>query len=433
MIYLIVIYNIIIILLFGFHSQKLFDKSMRYSMVNPYIIYLILNLFITVDYLFLYGSEDENNYGYEIQVIFNNAEIIKSYMIYSLLFTCINIGMLIGMKRKNIGRKLPISYHKLEGRIIKIMFILLTILGFFVTYTGSYFYNVTRQITFADNKWIVYTYLFYLPMYIILIGKVKLTKIELGASTVFAIIILYSSGTRTHLMYVALALCYLYCSKGRKISMVNLILIIPIVAYYLLFVKYLKRTTVSYIDFGDYLNNISNINVEFFNSGEVAIAEAITVIISDFGKFNVNVYDSILSAILFPVPRSIFIDKPYGAAKSFTEYVSPTRLELFKSQICTSGYGDMIMHFGVYGAIIGSLIVGYLISLLIVHFIVKNKRYNVVNISIITWGIFVFTRSGFLDLAVKVWPYIIITLIIYIFKQITLKINHKSKFSNGSI
>src|SRR5690606_9063946 len=89
----------------------------------------------------------------------------------------------------------------------------------------------------------------------------------------------------------------------------------------------------------------------FFNSSEVAMAETITVIANDPATFSRPPFEGFLGLLMFPLPRSIFQFKPFSSPAHFTEALSPARWLTTQTEILTTGYGDLIMQFGIWGAL----------------------------------------------------------------------------------
>jgi hypothetical protein len=132
-------------------------------------------------------------------------------------------------------------------------------------------------------------------------------------------------------------------------------------------------------------------------------------------------FESFLAALMYPLPRSIFTFKPLGSGGTFTEVLSPTRWECCRSEIVTTGYGDLLMQFGSVGALLIFSLLTYFWCKSVVN-VINMPRNTVVSVlPFLLWWAYMFIRSDIFNVAGSIWTFLLVILMCTIIQKLLIE------------
>lgn len=386
----------------------------QYSAVNPLIFFLFLSIFFNIDFYILWESDGLKARLYEIPVELGRSDVLYGYFIYTLMFYGACIGIYFShinwvrsrpQERAMLNTDGVRSQHR-SATLIILFFFSLGIYSLIEMNSLSFF--SARQSVFRDRVWLIAAFSFVIPsLCIYLASNLKNIYVSVIAIMLCAVI-MYGTGTRGHIIYIALIFAIWLQLRGYRISKVWLIAAVPIITLFLVLERYYRRYSGRSINFGDFLAENDGVFTMFFHSGEISMAEVITTIIFELENFDRFPFESFIGLAMFPAPRSIFTFKPTGASAVFTEYVAPVRRAVSGSELATTGYGDIIMQFGIYLSPIVMFILAYLWHRLCLQISARGARFAMLWMPLVIWCAYIFLRSGVFDLGTAAWYFVIV-------------------------
>lgn len=391
------------------------------SIFNVSTFYTLLMSFFLLD--FYVFSQDKLIYLYE-KVILVSSEDIEFSLFYLFL---INIAFVIVSAFFEFSAKTNTvsEIQNIEIKIARLIFsvvlvlILFSLLKNITLIIGVFKGYYTRQVLLGDNKLLYILYSLLIPAYFIFSLYGGLSRRLDIITTLLVILVSFSSGSRGAIILILMFQAYKYAiEKNRIINIIQLIVVLPFLSYFLVYTRYIFREQwrfSSLSDFIDFHDGIMNI---FFNTAEISLAEVLTTIVILKDNFTRYPFESFFGGLLFPVPRAIFPHKPEGASAEFTEMLSPLRWQNSKSEIVTTGFGDLIMQFGIFPSIVafgGLIYIIFKIKSILDGLDYRLKIY--VNVYLL-WFLYVFIRADVYNLFSHLWSFTLILTTSLIFSKL---------------
>jgi len=429
---LLVICNVCILLclLWLANSSKL--SFLRGSALNPITFVAILNLFFMLDFIGLYFDPVVDIYEepfpvYEIDIIYGYA-----FYLCSLMFITIGIGL--GLQNDNSNSNKFITYlSSISKSYTNIAYLLILAACIFaasillLSLSDLVSGNLTRQTYFSDNKLLNIAFST-LPIAFgfYLMGKSPLSVYAI-LSLLICSLVIFATGSRGAVILILIVFAYSVNSNIKKIPTVSYLVAIPFIAGLLLSIRYFFRTSMQYDSIFSFVQDNGGLFSIFFNTAEISMAEVIVTIVKWGDQVSRYPFESFVSGLMYPLPRSIFTFKPLGAGGAFTEEFSPVRWDLTRSEIVTTGFGDLYLQFGFIGSLICVFILAYLWTRLLQSSLSILGISSIVIVPFLMWWAYIFLRSGIFNMAGDIWSFMLVVVIIRLISVFELNRNERKR------
>lgn len=208
-------------------------------------------------------------------------------------------------------------------------------------------------------------------------------------------------GSRSSIVFLALGLAFWWSqSHNLRISHVYLGLI-PL-AVLSTFYRYLTRDANlfrSYWDFIDYHGGYFGV---LFRSPDVSMAEGMTAAITQATIVR-GPFDSLLAAIMAPIPRSWIAWKPFSASAEFTRNATPEHFELFGSSWTVTGFVNIFLEYGYWLSVPAAFVLAWIWARI---WIVSANRRSSAGLAapVLILVAYTFFRADLYDVALFLWP-----------------------------
>lgn len=424
-------------LLLRLSNMKCYHE-LRGSAINPLVFFSFLSLFFNIDFYFLWKSGGVLALQYETPISLTEKDVLYGYMIYTLLFMSACAGILVAQRRWMKGRKWQPRLDRPRNSSAKrfssnTILLVSLVIGIYAYYeigklSGSEFGNIARQSVFRENRWLIISFLFIPPALVIFLANNFSRKYIASFAVIVSLIILYSTGTRGHIIYVGLIVITMLQLNGYQVRKMWFLLGVPFVALFLLFERFNRRYQGDAGNFAEFIVESNGAFSLFFYTGEISMAEVISTIVKKAGNFDRYPFESFVGFIMYPFPRSIFTFKPYGSGAAFTDYVAPIRRAVSGSELATTGYGDLIMQFGIISSVLVMFIVAYFWNKGCLAVVARGVYFSMIWIPILVWSMYIFIRSGMFDVGGKLW-FFVVTYFVYLVMAKFLREISRTKYS----
>lgn len=198
--------------------------------------------------------------------------------------------------------------------------------------------------------------------------------------------------------------------------------LLPLLVCFLLTQRFLFRESFRHDSIGDFAQAKGGVLNVFFGTAEISNAEVLTTVLHGEALLHRPPSDLVLGSLLAPVPRAIVKNKPWGGSAHATAVLSPQRWRLTRSEVLVTGYGDLIMHFGIAGGacVLGMMAFGWTLAIRAVCS--RDGQFHVFYFTLLLWGFYIFMRGDLYNLSRYVWFYLIIAVMSYVMVQTRLSI-----------
>lgn len=389
---------------------------LRGSAVNPLIIFVVFSLFFNINFMVLHGRGTIGIFERATPV--TSVDTLIGYINYTVLFIAAAAGMIVAqlVSPPRAAPRADASIESLQSKktisaliygtvlVIGALGAIRVLMNFQEILAGK----VTRQSFFLDNPLLTVSLSLVSPGLAIFLSVRRPTSVAAIAATLLALPTLFVTGTRGVLIFIGIIFLVNLAGHGRRIQAYWYLALIPVTAYFLAILRFLLRRSNNFRSFGDYVAFEGGFGGLFFNTSEVAMAEAITVISNNLDQFSRPPFEGFIGVLMYPLPRSIFSFKPMGAGGIITEALSPARWEMTRSEILPTGYGDIIMQFGPW---IGTVVVFIMAftwlsaALRVIHLSAENRA---IWLPFLIWWLYIFLRGAVFNLGASIWPFMIV-------------------------
>lgn len=388
--------------------------AFRGSAVNPLIIFVVFSLFFNINFAVLYGRGTINIFERAVPV--TSVDILLGYVHYTVIFLAVAAGLIAAQLtappyRETVARGEDVARGRTLSAIFFAVIILIGLVGTFITLKSLADIlsgKLNRQLFFESNPLLHVAYTLICPGLVIYLAFRLPTRPASILATLSAILILATTGSRGVIILVGLIYAISLVLWGRRIPAQLYLLVIPVLSYLLALSRYLLRESWKFRSFADFVEFRGGFGALFFNSAEVAMAEAITVISANMDLLSRPPFESFLGILMYPLPRSVFTFKPLGASSFLTATLSPNQWQWTKAEILTTGYGDFIMQFGLWWAIplVALCAFAWLRGCLLV--INAPQWQTAVLLPFLIWWMYIFMRGSIFNVGASIWPFLIV-------------------------
>lgn len=380
------------------------------NLISPKSFLLLFGLLLFVDFISFYYNQ--NLEIFSSHYVFNYEYYFLTISYFFSAFLASYLGLVFGERvnlRLVIAKPQPLTnFFVLIFSVVIILYFAFLFLAFIQGISKqAFFYKFPPLVLIGMSVLYFYTYYLFLSE-----SNLKFKILF----TVFIVIGLVISGSRSSALFVLAAFVLFYDLKINKISILKIVGMIFLTIAFLLLSRFYFRETYRFDTLSEYISSQGNVFSIFFETVEFSQAESLYVLVN-FNDFFRNWYESIFSGLLYLIPRSFAEFKPLGASSFFTEITYPEKWYLTKSEIVISGFGDMFVSFGWLG-IIFLFFIFIPIGSLYKHYI-RNNSYHL--IVILVYLEYSFLRGDLYNLAGKLWILLLFLIVKYMFDIINIR------------
>lgn len=418
MFYLLLILNALgLLILLRISYSKRFDRFAG-SALNPVLIVALICGTFNVDFLVLRARTEISIFELAPSILRWHVDL--AYGVYTLLFFAIVSGILFAFAtspyRTHSRRSSNPSQDRQADVSARIIFAVAFAAGLYAIH--AVFVELlpamlagqgTRQLYFLNYRFHNIVLIMLLPAFSLYASRQYTTNTRFWTITAAVVGIVLLTGSRGSLLLVGIILACGLVLRGRRFSPSWYLIAIPIIGVLLTYLRYLFRESWRFPTYSAFLEHHGGYTGVFFNTVEMSMAEVLTTLVHNLEQFRRPFYEGILGVLLYPVPRAWLPLKPYGASGVVTATVAPYKWELLRSEILATGFGDLLMHYGLLGGAAVAFVVGFvwLKSLLLV--LGSNYQRAAFVVPFLIWWMYVFLRGSFFNLGPWVWTFAIVS------------------------
>ncbi len=423
MVYLFMLFNVLLMAAVFRCSYSTLFGHYRGCAFNPVFFIGFINVFFIMDFYFLY--QEPSIEIFETSFVVLRDDIVWGMFIYSafnlsFLFACMTSNWLLRNKIRSTESYIvdPVAAVK-TFKIVVLMNVALIAVNadlFLAMLVG----DTTRQVLFSSNQGLHILFSLIIPSFALYAASKNNDFKSIMVAFLISFMLIFVSGSRGGLILLIIILLIASNKSVRQIRGWYLFAAIPFVATLLLTSRYYLRESWRYSSIGDFINDNGGLGQVFFSTSEISMAEVIVTI--DMWKEQIErfPFESFLAAVMYPLPRAIFEFKPFGSGGVLTELLSPMRWEFTRSEIVTTGYGDLLMQFGFVFSIIVFFIISSIWIRSVQNVITGGIQKQILFLPFLIWWPYVFLRADFFNLAGNVWPFVLAMLIYSFFRKMSL-------------
>jgi len=403
---------------------------LRGSAVNPLIIFVVFSLFFNINFAVLHERGTINIFERAVPV--SSVDILLGYVHYTVIFLAVGAGFIAAQLTT------PLFYERkprvddlTRGRVVSaLLFAVIVVIGLMAAFimlkslADILSGKLNRQMFFQSNVLLHVAYTLLCPGLAIFLAFRCPTRPISILATLCTVLILATTGSRGIVILVGFIYAIGLVLNGRRIPAQLYLVVIPVLGYLLALARYLLRESWKFRSFAEFVEFRGGFGALFFNSAEVAMAEAITVISSNLDLLGRPPFESFLGLAMFPMPRSIFTFKPLGASSFLTATLSPNQWQWTKAEILTTGYGDFIMQFGLWWSFPLVAICAYVWLRACMRAIHAPRWQSAIWLPFLIWWMYLFMRGSIFNVGASLWPFMMIFSAFSLVQRIRFRMDH---------
>ncbi|WP_312505119.1 O-antigen polysaccharide polymerase Wzy, partial [Bacillus luti] len=121
------------------------------------------------------------------------------------------------------------------------------------------------------------------------------------------------------------------------------------------------------------INAIEDFPRYFFGGYDVIQFDALLTLLANKAQYTFLYGETLLAALLSPIPRDIYPEKGHGAMTLFTKTFFPQFYYPNNVEVNVSYVGEMYLNFGLLGIIVGMVILSSILGIMYKKFIVNRS------------------------------------------------------------
>ncbi len=388
------------------------SNSILKSALNPFYFVLLLNIFFILDFYYLLIYQDVSLFEY--QFVVSPVDIENALVKYAVFLTVICI-VIVAFQLKTVPRKVDdlvtlnskTTVILFKGTVLFVVLMLIPKAGLFYQMVAG---DISRQVLFSSNQILHIAFSLIIPSFALFAAYNWQYKKKLLLALTITLFFTFVTGSRGNLLLIAIIFAVLYIRTVKIVPAYFLFLAIPFVAILLLSTRYFFRESFRYESIFDFIDDKGGVGEVFFNTAEISMAEVLVTV--DIFKSDLERYpfESFIGGLMFPIPRAIAEFKPLGSGGVLTEYLSPMRWELTRSEVVTTGFGDLLMQFGFIGAVAALLLMTFFWVKAVVKIVRMGTGNLVIFLPFLMWWAYMFLRADIFNAFSSIWSFCIVLL-----------------------
>jgi hypothetical protein len=408
--------TVLIAVLFLMAKSRQYGKFAS-SALNPLNVFAVLSIFYNLDFVFVSGRPELT--FLEHQLVFSPSELDYAYLSYTFLFSMVVFGLVVAhvsalrLPRAPVPMPPPETMVDMRQSSAAVMFGAFVCCVPAVMIAARYMDDIltgaiTFQIFSRENLFFIVTMFLVQPSLAIFLSLRPPWHPQCILVLIAAMAVLFISGTRSHVIFALVIFVIALITHGLRVPVFRFYVVaIPAIATFLAFSRYLRESFM-YTSFTDFVEQGGGFLDLFFGSTEVGIAKIFSAALLYGDALDRSPFTSLFAMIMFPFPRDIFTFKPLGASAYFTEQLAPLRWIYTRSEITVTGYGDLVLSFGVLGAAAVLPMLSFLWLRACISAIHAQVPWNITVLSFLIWWMFVFLRTDLYNLSSLIWPFVVV-------------------------
>lgn len=388
--------------------------AFRGSAVNPLIMFIVFSVFFNINFLVLRDRGSIQIFERAFPV--TSVDILTGYLYYTILFICAAVGMVLAQltfQPEECSAERSQAGHggHLRSRVLFIAIISIGLLGAYMTaqnLAALLSGKITRQVLFTSNPLLTVAYSVVCPGLAIFLAHRHPTRLTSLLAILASMLVLSTTGSRGVIILLGVIFLINWTLHGRRIGAQWYLVLVPTMVFLLAFSRYILRESFRFRSFGDFVSYRGGLGQLFFNSSEVAMADAITVIAANTDLFARPPFENFLGVAMYPLPRSIFTFKPLGAAGYFTGIVSPLRWQVTKSEILTTAYGELVMYYGLWIGALLALVLAFFWLRACLRVMNASHQRTAIWLPFLIWWMYLFVRGTLFNVGGSIWPFAVV-------------------------
>jgi hypothetical protein len=418
--YYLIFFNFVIVASVFWIARSHKFAGLKGSVFNPLVFVSFINFFFILDFYYLYNNPEIS--FYETNFVILESYIDEGFVIFTMFNFVFAICVVIATFCSKLDSELlikPVLNKKAANRAFRLtvcLAFLIAILNYDL-YLSMFSGQISRQILFSSNPLYHIIFSLILPTFALYSACLGTDKKRLIKAYLLTLLVIFLSGSRGNIILATIIFIIAGFPVIRRLPSYLLFVAIPVVTAFLLVTRYYLREVWYYSSIADFVNDYGGVGQVFFNSTEISMAEVLVTISLWKEQLVRYPFESFVGGLMYPLPRSIFEFKPVSPGGVLTDLLSPTRWELTRSEIVTTGYGDLLMQFGIAGALIVFSVMTFFWVKLVIATLKSSLQYQILLVPFLIWWPYVFLRADVFNMFGNLWSFF---LAIFIYRVLSL-------------
>lgn len=396
------------------------------SIVNPLVLSSFLTALFTIDFIVVYYNTGlvmfEFKAGVEPELVVFAVEI---FLLFSLAhYAAARLAIASSGFRKNVQYERVFEPNEAGLWASAILFIVASGLGAssVLIYLAAQDLNSSFQIIARENPAVSIADFMQPVTLALLLAHLRKPAGPWGLLATAVTFLLTASVGGSRVVPLVCVLI-LVCSIPRIYTFPYWLLLVfaPFAAVFLAFLRFRFRESEGFSSFGDFLDQKGGLLNLFFGSEEVGFAKMFTSLLEVAAKMPTTPGTGILATVVYPIPRAIFPAKPLGTSAAFTDFMSPTRWVLTKSEMLVTGYGDLYLQFGILGGALALALLTYFWVRLTLLTLRGTARIYILGLPMALWLWYTFFRGDVFNASIILWS-MVVELMVFAFIRFLLEL-----------
>lgn len=389
------------------------------SALNPFYFVLFLNLFFLADFYFLYEIPVIEMFEY--QFFISKNDVYSAFQIFTLFNAVLIISIMvthffsIGLRKNEIVVLNLNSVDLVFKLIVSLVMIVLffNFNKFFQMISGE----VSRQVLFSSNQYLHVAFSLVIPSFVFYLAYNSRNLKKVAGAFLISFLLVLITGSRGNLLLLVIILAILFILNFKVIRPIFLFISIPFVGLILLITRYYFRESWRYNSIFEFIDDNAGVGHVFFSTSEISMADVLVTINVWKEQIERFPFESFLAGLMYPLPRAIFTFKPLGSGGTLTELLSPVRWELTRSELVTTGYGDLLMQFGVAGGLLVFAILCFIWGLCVRKVMLLSNENIIIFLPFLIWWPYIFIRADIFNMFSSIWSFSLVLFITIFVKR----------------
>ncbi|MEQ1440744.1 hypothetical protein AAG565_15445 [Fontimonas sp. SYSU GA230001] len=394
-------------------SRKNAVPFLTSSLLHPYFFLALILLLYNIDFLVLGAGQSATRLS-EMSASIPVRDVWYAFAVFSALQAALVAGILLA-GAVHVPNRAVVGGGIRAARVVGAMLVVVSVavtFGSLALGVSFLSLDVTHQNFYRENQalWLVKSLCNpAMALYVLSSGKWRHSDFLVLAG---AVAVATLGGSRSSVLFASAIAGMKFALLGWRIRQSWTLVAIPALGAILLVLRFYLREQWRYGSIVDFVAAQGGVVGTFFSTAEVSMADAFTMAYIYSDDIAVFPFQGFLFAASLLIPRSFWPGKPISPSGSFTDALSPTRWEITRSELTVTGFGDMLLEFGLVGALIAcalfAFVWGYLVkkSAKAIHSVYQRFVFVA-----LYWSVYSFVRGDMGNLGGLLWPFVLVYVI----------------------